>query len=51
MLALQSGFQMRMAKPVDADELTTVLASLAGRLDSRVSVERGSQTLSLNDLA
>lgn len=43
MLALQSGFQMHMAKPLDPDELTTVLASLAGRLDSRVSVDASAQ--------
>ena len=33
MRALQSGFQMHIAKPVDPEELTTVLASLAGRLN------------------
>jgi PAS domain S-box-containing protein len=31
--ALQSGFQMHIAKPVDPEELTTVLSSLAGRLN------------------
>ena len=30
--ALLSGFQTHIAKPVDPDELTTVIASLAGRL-------------------
>ena len=34
MRALQSGFQMHIAKPVDPEELTTVLASLTGRLNS-----------------
>ncbi len=33
MRALQSGFQMHIAKPVDPEELATVLASLAGRLN------------------
>ena len=33
MRALQSGFQMHIAKPVDPEELTTVLASLTGRLN------------------
>lgn len=33
MRALESGFQMHIAKPVDPAELTTVLASLAGRLN------------------
>lgn len=32
MRALQAGFQMHIAKPVDTDELITVVASLTGRL-------------------
>jgi PAS domain S-box-containing protein len=32
MRALQSGFQMHLAKPVDPEELATVLESLTGRL-------------------
>jgi PAS domain S-box-containing protein len=33
--ALAAGYQMYVAKPVDPDELVTVVASLAGRLGSR----------------
>ena len=44
MRALQSGFQMHIAKPVDPDELTTVLASLAGRLDPQIPVDPAAKT-------
>jgi CheY-like chemotaxis protein len=30
--ALSAGFQMQVAKPVDVEELLTIVASLAGRL-------------------
>jgi CheY-like chemotaxis protein len=34
-LSLQAGFEMHLAKPVDADELLTAVASLAARAESK----------------
>ncbi|HYE74910.1 MAG TPA: response regulator, partial [Blastocatellia bacterium] len=38
MLALSSGFQMHLVKPIDPSELITVIASLTGRLGAGQSV-------------